>query len=532
MHDKQSTITISDSFAKLHDLLYVKSLIVKFGFKTAEVKVFVAEGLKNLDVGISRDVIDKLTIPVDNNFNITIDKNELIIGPFIGVFMASKNATLTKKLRSINSFVKKYNKLNGVIIAFSLEGVNKNNLTISGYIFNPALNIWEWGTFPYPSSIFKRSSFNREWREHFGSLYGNKIFNSNSFDKWEMYQRLNQFNDLKQYLSPTILYNDSFSAFEFLNKYKNIYIKPIDGKQGKGIFNVVKDNGSIAVKTRMNGENVSYNFTKKEEFSSFVAKELKKERYIIQQTLDIQKDSKSIDFRIGMDKNQKGEWETTTFLSRVSGDDSIVSNRAVSGGTINEIKDVLNNIYKMSDNEVNEFENEFKSVALKASKKLELTGLSLGKLAFDMAIDDKNKMWIIEINSRYPDDSLVISLGRRRDYYETRLLNMLYGKYLSGFNESESDIVYRMNSFKELLQENIDGEVRIYIGVFKKKRQAFNEYLNDVISNTSMNSHLLYNKEKAKFELTLKGNLIEVYNMIKKIKSNDNFNTIIGIVKL
>lgn len=531
----QRHLTINKNLADKYNLSKVKSILVRFGLKIMEVKLFIEEEHANMYIGLSKDIIEKLGIPTYCNFNIYVNsKKEIVIGPFIGLFMGKKESTIIKKLRVINSFVQRYDKLNGAVFAFSLDNINKKNLTMDGYVFNPILNIWQRASLPFPAAIYKRSVFNTEWREYFGSIYGNKVFNYNSFDKWEMYERLRQFEDVRYFLPDTKLYKDLEDIWVSLSQYENIYIKPIDGKQGLGIFNVVKNEKSILVKTRKKGENLSWSFTNKDDFLYFISQKLEINKYIIQQTLDIQIDSKAIDFRIGMDKDQLGKWNDTTFLSRVSGNESIVSNRAAGGGEVKEISDTLKEIYKMNDVEKDRYQNELISLAYKASIYLEETGLSLGKLAFDMAIDSNNKIWIVEINSRYPDDSLVNSLGKRHVYYDTRHLNMLYAKKLSGFDHTTNDLVFNFAEFQEEIKSEEVKKIKVYVGVPLKEREGFKEYLAHIIQESILEHLVSYDKSTQKFELVLEGSFNEIVKIIKRIKSNDNnkFSSVVSIIEL
>lgn len=533
--DEETKFIISKDFSKAFNLSKVKSSFIRFGFKIIESTIIIDDNLPSNEIVISQNIIEQLKLPTYCNFNITVNKQgEIIFGPFIGIYMGRKETTLIKKLRIIDSYVKKYKEVNGAVFAFTLDNINKENFTMRGYIYNPRMDIWQKVTVPYPASIFNKTTMNTDWREYFGALYGNKIFNYNSFDKWEMYERLKQFDDIEGLFPPTKLYENVEGITEYLDQYKNLFIKPIAGKKGLGIYNVIKTNNVIQVKTRLKGENLAWEFADRNEFLTFIVGKLETNQYIIQKTLDIQIDSKAIDFRVGMDKDQTGNWNNIMFISRVSGDNSIVSNRALGGGVIRLIPDVLKDIYKMSNEEVEEYESNLVTIATKISVYLEKTGLYLGKLAFDIAIDSNKKIWIVEINSRYPDDSLANSLGDTQTYYDIRHTNMMFSKRLSGFDQTTNDTLLHFSGSSAQVNNREIKKVKIYIGVTKNNKEKFKEYLSGLLQKTVFSPDVNYNETKRKFEIVLEGKFVDINQFIQslKISKENTIENVIGIVDL
>ena len=52
------------------------------------------------------------------------------------------------------------------------------NHLIDGYCYNPKTDTWQRGIFPYPLSIYNRSSLDEEWKNHFLSVIGDTVFNN------------------------------------------------------------------------------------------------------------------------------------------------------------------------------------------------------------------------------------------------------------------------------------------------------------------------------------------------------------------
>lgn len=515
-NDNQKSLILSKEIADELDIKFLQHTNLRFGFRAVDLNVSIDESLGKNEMVLSSMALAELNLPLNCSYNVKVVENEIIIGPFMGIYLGRKESTLFKKLRMLESYAVNYPDLNGVILGFTLDQVNKNDLTINGYYYDPKLGIWKNAELPYPASIFRKNTYDMDWREYFGSLYGNRIFNYKTLDKWTMHHRLSQFEEVNKHLPATALYNDTNDVMEFMNKHQDVYIKPITGKKGLGIYNVVFNDEKFIVKTREKKENMEWNFSDKVEFTNFLQERLTKGNYIIQKTIDIRVNNKTMDFRVGVDKDQSGTWKNYMFISRVSGDNSIVSNRALSQGTIQYIPDVLREIYNMNDQEINEYVERMKKLALNVANKLELTGIGLGKLAFDIAIDNDKNIWIIEINSKYPDDNLMNELDNRKKYYEIRHVNMLYAKRLAGFEEMDNNILMKFAN-----EEQVNNETKkyiIHVGLPKNKKDEFEKLISAHMESLQISGPVKFNKTMRKFVIKLETSDKKLNEFIELLK--------------
>ena len=91
-------------------------------------------------------------------------------------------------MQYLSNYLYDYDRIGGAIVAFSLEGMDPLKHTIEGYMFNPDTKEWEQGVYSYPAAVFKTIYLNKSWRNHFQTIFGNRLFNSYVFNKWEMYK--------------------------------------------------------------------------------------------------------------------------------------------------------------------------------------------------------------------------------------------------------------------------------------------------------------------------------------------------------
>ncbi|WP_404455542.1 YheC/YheD family protein [Oceanobacillus kapialis] len=520
--ESENGIYINGNVSEKLGTNYIRSSVLRFGMRVAEIEVIHDNKLKDDELLLSKRVAEKLNVPLSCDYEILINANkEFVIGPFIGIYMGRKKATLLKKLRLVNSFAAKYTEVNGTVFAFTLDTVQKTNFMIKGYFYNPKMDRWEESTLPYPSTIFLRNTMNTEWREHFKALYGNNIFNYKPFDKWEMFQKLEQFPESLKVIPQTLLYKNADDVLNMLDKYHNLYVKPIGGKKGLGIFNVVRNEEGIVVQTRENQENLKW-VMNDEEFLRFMQEKLIIDKFVIQETIDLQIDNKVMDFRVGMEKDIAGDWTNKMFITRLSGDSSIVSNRAAGGGTIITVEQALKEIYRMSDEMVEEYTKKLLTVAKESAINLEKTGLNLGKLAFDLAIDKNRKIWIIEINSRYPDDSLANKIGDKEMYYEIRNTNMLYAKKLAGFGDSTSNLLTFKDSLSQSPCNELKRRFKVLVSIPRDQRNTYYELVQKISMEYDVTGKLNFNNLTKKVDIEVEGGGKQVEGFLSKINVGEN----------
>ncbi len=130
---------------------------IHFGLQDMEVNCEQLNTLKENEIGLSNIIIEKLQLPLEVDYEISIQDGSIIIGPFIGILIADSNANLKKKLKKLKHVIKLYPLVRGAIVAFSWEGIDQNNSKVNGYIYN-FVSYWmtrEWNNFfRYEYSFF------------------------------------------------------------------------------------------------------------------------------------------------------------------------------------------------------------------------------------------------------------------------------------------------------------------------------------------------------------------------------------------
>jgi hypothetical protein len=196
---------------------------------------------------------------------------------------------------------------------------------------------------------------------------------------------------LKRNVPETMSYSKS-AIKTMLDKYEMVYIKPNNGTGGKGIIRVEK---------LVEGYKYQYlttikTFTSLKSISDLIGLKTMGCPYVVQRGIHLLKyNSRRFDLRVMVQKNSKGEWETTGVIGRLGHPKKIVTN--VCRGGISKPIEVL---LKKYVGNVTEYTLMLKSLGYRAARQLNKTFPRVKELGFDVGIDRNLHPWILEANPR------------------------------------------------------------------------------------------------------------------------------------
>ncbi len=416
-----------------------KTYRIQFGIKYWNVTVYHSDYAKEDELHLSTNVIEKLGLPLSCHYDVVVQGDTIIIGPFIGILCELTNKKLVELLPTYKSFVNGYRAIGGAVMVFSIEGIQKEKRMISGFLYHPVKKAWEVIKLPYPAVVMSiaEPSLTSSWEKFhecmtdFELRLGGRVFNYPHFSKWEMYQMLHP--EFKEYLPETVLYEDVTSIYDMLRRHDNLYIKPLNGRLGKSILNVREEGHALIVKYEENRKRRDERFESKGESYQFFQNHLVPNHFLIQETIPLQThEQRVIDFRVMTSKNHKGLWETVGIYSRYGAKGQIVSN-ITAGGHTEIARETLKNVWKLGDKEIQRIEEEMKRVVLTSIQKIEEQGYHLANIGVDIGLDDNCQISIIEINHQNPDPYIAMIAKDRLAFYTSRYQNMRYARYLGGF---------------------------------------------------------------------------------------------------
>jgi glutathione synthase/RimK-type ligase-like ATP-grasp enzyme len=427
--EKGNRILVHPGLIKSFEFSVNTKVTLRFGLQTCDVKVIPSKKISIGKMIMSGDVIQKLMLPLIPAYEIVYRDNEIQIGPIIGIVAAKKIGKLDEKVQKLGRYVRKYHKVNGAIIAFSNEGIDFDKKLVFGYLYDPFEKRWIKGIYPYPTAIFKKVSLNKGLHHHFETIIGNRIFNSSTFNKWEMHSWFKNASELNEYLPETKLFKQITDVDQMTEQFGSAYIKPIKGMQGKKIAKIEKLKEGLTIQYIKEDTKKDYFFKDLFDAREFLLGTFREEKFIIQQPLNLRFNESMIDFRVIMVKDQTQKWKNYGIMGRNGLNGHIVSNRH-RGGKVEQAHITLE---RMFPEKVSAYMKEMDQLARKAAHTIENCGFHFGKLGIDIGIDKDGRMWLIEINHRNPNDYVATFAGDRTLVNKIRLANMRYAKKLAGF---------------------------------------------------------------------------------------------------
>ncbi len=184
---------------------------------------------------ISEQVIQKLLIDTKVKYEIVFKNEELIIGPVIGLLLGRSESKLTKNMDRFLIYTMMYEQINGVLFVFSEEKIDFLQEQITGHVFDPdSPNNWRKVDLPFPGAIFRRVELSKKTLDGLSTIMGRSFFNSYYFDKWQFWNLLSPYKELRDHLPETTNNVNLQQVDDFIGKYNGVYLKPKKWFKGEG----------------------------------------------------------------------------------------------------------------------------------------------------------------------------------------------------------------------------------------------------------------------------------------------------------
>jgi hypothetical protein len=343
-----------------------------------------------------------------------IDQKKQIIAVLTEVYEQDQDGPSFKNIHTFCEELHEYvTKSGGFFYVFTLRNTSKEAFT--GFYFDGMH--WQKAQLPLPDYVYNRIHVRgTEVSERFAAFmelakqFNIKIFNQRFLSKWEVHKWLSQRKHLQAFLPETYLYKDA-SLSELLKTYNDLYIKPLNGSQGRGIYWLHKQKNILLAISGKEGIK-QQQFTNSHEVTSALAQKIGSKPHLVQQGIDLLKwEENNLDFRVLCHRKNTQEWKVTSVVARSSAEDHFASNLAL-GGKLLRPQRVLSSF----------FGKELATTKLSLMKELALEGAHcvsghvnglMVELGVDIGIDVSGHLWIIEINSK-PSKNLGERSGKIR----------------------------------------------------------------------------------------------------------------------
>ena len=437
---------------KLVKKLKIDAHFISIVVGTNQYFVKVIPSSKSTKLGIHSHLAEKLYLTTAIAYSIPLHFNYdrqhaiLRLGPVLAMIVNPIKEGAMFPFGNITPFTRELSEIakqKGLLLYFiTPQELNHHGNYMNGWFYTSE---WKNETLPFPNVVYNRianrSIEQSEQVQHFLKVLKKleiPFFNSRFFNKDEVFTALQHDMTVTSMLPKSELLHHSEQIKQMIKRYNTIYIKPIYGRLGRGIYRIQYLPASGTYKLEQANQSLSKakHYTSLNRLLAYLRPKLRNQSYQLQQGIDlIQVNRKPIDFRVLVQKNGKGQWSVTSIVARTAADDIFVSNVS-KGGSIGTVATVLPALSLSTKYTTESLTDELKRVALLLATAFETNfDAMLGELGIDLALDEDEKIWLLEINGK-PSKLTTAKVQTVRIRPSVRML-IAYTLFISGFKESE-----------------------------------------------------------------------------------------------
>jgi len=214
--------------------------------------------------------------------------------------------------------------------------------------------------------------------------------------KYMLYNFFAKNAEIKKYLPQTTRYSQE-TLSSYLARYDSVYVKPVAGSRGRGIVKVWRENGQYVVQKNVyKAQRVKTLDAAKR----YIDKVRAGKMYIVQQGIKLAKiNGRPFDIRVMMQRNRVGgEWLYSGSVAKIAGGTSIVTNVAVSRGSVMDIETALKKSFGWSKARIQSCLSQLERLGKIGALHFD-TYQKYRELGFDVAVDVSGRVWLIEQNT-------------------------------------------------------------------------------------------------------------------------------------
>ncbi|MBP1991769.1 YheC/YheD family protein [Paenibacillus eucommiae] len=221
-----------------------------------------------------------------------------------------------------------------------------------------------------------------------------KRYRSSTFgSKWIKTKWLLQQRDLRRHVPRTALFNKE-NLISMLSAYSIIYFKPTGGTGGADIIRIKRKNHGYRIQlgTRKNACSSMDHLYKK--LSRFA----RGRSFLLQQGIRLAKtNGRPFDIRVMVQKTNKGRWVSTGMFTKIGIPGKVATNYA-QGGKVDYLSPTLSGAgYKKAL--IQRTESQLKQLGVSVGYNFDQHKKGFRELGLDVALDEKGKPWILEVNT-------------------------------------------------------------------------------------------------------------------------------------
>ncbi|MGB4070929.1 MAG: YheC/YheD family protein [bacterium] len=327
------------------------------------------------------------------------------LGPVLGIIVEVPPQAMYPRDLSFYQRLINYSNSRGLLtFLFTPADLDLKENIITGYTA-VGDNTWRLGSFPLPDVVYNRVGFlTPQTREAFPTVYtflnnhpGIKLYNPGGLDKWSVYSRLAS-KKVAPHLPLTVPLQSFSQLVSFLARHGKAYLKPSRGSHGQGIIFLATAAPDIYRWASFTAEKGYEELTLPPgELGEMIPPLLEQGDYLIQGAIDkICYNDQPVDFRAHLHKDGRGDWQLAVLAAKV-GTRGAATTNLHTGGRHAAAGGILEDLFPARGQR---FLQGIRELALAVARELDTPEGYLAELGLDIAIDTRERLWLIEANDR------------------------------------------------------------------------------------------------------------------------------------
>jgi hypothetical protein len=179
---------------------------------------------------------------------------------------------------------------------------------------------------------------------------------------------------------------------------RGLYLKPVHGKAGDGIFRITKEHEHYRVVFQKKGYRMTHRFKQEGNLVKHLGKTIGGNVYVAQEAVELARvQGRIFDLRLLLQKGREGQFEITGFGCRVAAPDGITTH-VPNGGMILPAVETLAQVFPGQEERI---VNRVSEMALRCARVIDEAMEDLvGEMSMDIGIDPDLRPWFFEANAK------------------------------------------------------------------------------------------------------------------------------------
>ncbi|GIM47896.1 hypothetical protein DNHGIG_34450 [Collibacillus ludicampi] len=324
------------------------------------------------------------------------------MGVLLGILTVKRGDEFRGNRRNFYDITKIGRLLGHEVIVLAPESLSIHSQTIQAWKWNHG---WKLVTSRLPDVVYNRipdrkaeqTTAVKEAKKRLKRM-GIPYYNPGFFNKRSLYELLSRRADTSIFVPRTLPVSDLRDLLPFLAEVKSVYLKPIHGKAGDGIFRIDHQGEMYHIVFQKKGYRLTHRLKQEASLLKFLHKKMGRNDYVAQEGIDLSRvQGRMFDLRLLLQKGREGHFEITGFGCRVAAPDGITTH-VPNGGMILPAVESLAQVFPGQEEQVM---NRVTEMAMRCAETIDEGEEELvGEMSMDIGVDRESRLWFFEANAK------------------------------------------------------------------------------------------------------------------------------------